>query len=115
MDVAGVLRVLAQGSAAARRPECYIRAETLTATNTVLVEAQAAVELAQVWGRGLVASIDGMRFVVPVRTHHAGPNRKFFARKAGSTWLNVLNEQSAGWLPRSSPARLGIRSTWSTW
>jgi TnpA family transposase len=37
-----------------------------------------------------------MRFVVPVRTHYARPNRKYFAGKAGSTWLNMLNDQSAG-------------------
>jgi TnpA family transposase len=76
--------------------QCYIRAETLTAANAILVEAQAAVDLAQAWGGGLVASIDGMRFVVPVRTHYARPNRKYFAGKAGSTWLNMLNDQSAG-------------------
>lgn len=56
--------------------QCYVRAETLAAANTVLVDAQAGIELAQAWGGGLVASIDGMRFVVPVRTHHARPNPK---------------------------------------
>jgi Tn3 transposase DDE domain len=39
--------------------QCYIRAETLTAANTILVEAQASVDLAQAWGGGLVASITG--------------------------------------------------------
>src|SRR5712691_5219548 len=76
--------------------QCYIRTDTLAAANVVLVQAQAEVELAQVWGGGLVASIDGMRFVVPVRTHRARPNRRYFGRKIGSTWLNMLNDQSAG-------------------
>ena len=76
--------------------QCYIRAETLTAANAVLVDAQAGIDLAQAWGGGLVASIDGMRFVVPVRTHHARPNPKYFGRRTGITWLNMLNDQSAG-------------------
>ncbi|WP_267469125.1 Tn3 family transposase [Nocardia cyriacigeorgica] len=49
----------------------YIRSDTMAAANTVLVNAQARVPLAQLWGGGLVASVDGMRFVVPVRTIHA--------------------------------------------
>ncbi|MEV0111340.1 Tn3 family transposase [Nocardia sp. NPDC050799] len=76
--------------------QCYIRAETLAAANAVLVDAQAGIDLAQAWGGGLVASIDGMRFVVPVRTHHARPNPKYFGRRSGITWLNMLNDQSAG-------------------
>ncbi len=74
----------------------YLRAETLSAANTVLVNAQAAVPLAQLWGGGVVASVDGMRFVVPVRTIYARPNLKYFGRKRGATWLNMLNDQSAG-------------------
>jgi TnpA family transposase len=44
----------------------------------------------------LLASVDGIRFVVPVRTIHARPNPKYFGRKRGITWLNMLNDQSAG-------------------
>lgn len=40
-------------------------------------------------GGGLVASVDGMRFVVPVRAIHARPNPKYFGRKRGITWLSV--------------------------
>ncbi len=43
----------------------YLRAETLTAANARLVDAQAGLPLAQAWGGGEVASADGMRFVVP--------------------------------------------------
>ena len=74
----------------------YVRLETLTAANVELVKAQAEIELAQLWGGGLLASVDGMRFVVPVRTIHARPNPKYFGRKRGITWLNMLNDQSAG-------------------
>ncbi|TGD89058.1 Tn3 family transposase [Mycobacterium sp. TJFP1] len=74
----------------------YVRVETLTAANVELVEAQSEIELAQLWGGGLLASVDGMRFVVPVRTIHARPNPKYFGRKRGITWLNMLNDQSAG-------------------
>ncbi|WP_280486413.1 Tn3 family transposase [Nocardia cyriacigeorgica] len=74
----------------------YIRAETMAVANTVLVNAQANVPLAQLWGGGCVASVDGMRFVVPVRSIHARPNRKYFGPKRGSTWLNMLNDQAAG-------------------
>ncbi len=74
----------------------YLRAETMAAANTVLVNAQSEVRLAQLWGGGCVASVDGMRFVVPVRSIHARPNRKYFGPKRGSTWLNMLNDQAAG-------------------
>ncbi|WP_327151567.1 Tn3 family transposase [Nocardia sp. NBC_01329] len=74
----------------------YVRPDTMAAANTVLVNAQAAVPLAALWGGGAVASVDGMRFVVPVRSIHARPNRKYFGPKRGSTWLNMLNDQAAG-------------------
>ena len=63
----------------------YVRLDTLAAVNTALVEAQAEIRLAQVWGGGLLASIDGIRFVVPVRSIHARPSPKFFGRKRGIT------------------------------
>jgi TnpA family transposase len=74
----------------------YVRLDTLAAANSVLVEAQALIGLARLWGGGLVASVDGMRFVVPVRTIHARPNPKYFGRKRGITWMNMINDQAAG-------------------
>lgn len=74
----------------------YVRLETLTKANVALIEAQAEVPLAQMWGGGLLASVDGIRFVVPVRTIHARPNPKYFGRNRGITWLNMLNDQAAG-------------------
>ena len=52
--------------------------------------------LAQAWGGGLVAAVDGMRFVVPVPAAFARPNRKFFGSKRGMTWLNAINDQGMG-------------------
>lgn len=76
--------------------QSYIRFDTLAAANVTLIEAQARIPLAQVWGGGLVASVDGLRFVVPVRTIHARPNAKYFGRGRGITWLNMINDQAAG-------------------
>lgn len=40
--------------------------------------------------------MDGLRFVVPVRTLNAGPNPKYFGQGRGVTWLNANNDQVAG-------------------
>ena len=50
----------------------YIRDETLRAANARLVSAHNQIPLVQAWGGGEIASADGLRFVVPVRTAHAG-------------------------------------------
>jgi hypothetical protein len=76
--------------------QTYLRYETYGAANAPLIEAQADIPLAQAWGGGLVASVDGMRFVVPVRTVHARPNPRYFGRGRGATWLNMINDQAAG-------------------
>jgi TnpA family transposase len=74
----------------------FLRAETLTAANTALVSAQNAVPLARSWGGGEVASADGLRFVVPVRTIHSGPNPRYFGRERGVTWYNLASDQYTG-------------------
>lgn len=74
----------------------FMRAETLTAANAVLVAAQNGVPLAHRWGGGEVASADGLRFTVPVRTIHSGPNPKYFGRKRGVTWYNLASNQFTG-------------------
>ena len=74
----------------------YLRDDTLVAANAVLVAAQNRVSLAHAWGGGEVASADGMRFVVPVRTVHAGPNPKYFGYGQGVTWYNLLSDQCSG-------------------
>jgi TnpA family transposase len=76
--------------------QTYIRAETLTRANACLVDTQATIPLAQVWGGGEVASADGLRFVVPVRTINAGPNRKYFNAESGVTYYNFTSDQFTG-------------------
>ncbi len=74
----------------------YVNAETHAAANTMLVAAQAQVPIAQLWGGGLLASVDGLRFVVPVRSLNSGPSPKYFGYKRGLTWLNAVNDQACG-------------------
>lgn len=50
--------------------QTYLRLATYRAANATLIDAQAAIPLAGAWGGGLVASVDGMRFVVPVPSTH---------------------------------------------
>jgi hypothetical protein len=74
----------------------YFRAETLTRANACLVDFQATLPLAQAWGGGEVASADGLRFVVPVRTINAGPNRKYFNADRDVTYYNFTSNQFTG-------------------
>ena len=84
--------------------QTYLNADTYTAANRWLVDAQRHVPLAQAWGGGHVAAIDGMRFVVPIPTIYARPNRKYFGARRGITWLNMITTKPPGSPPRSSPA-----------
>jgi TnpA family transposase len=74
----------------------YFRPETLAGANTPLVQAQGEIPLAKAWGGGMVAAVDGMRFVVPVPATFARPNRKYFGSKRGMTWLNAINDRGMG-------------------
>ena len=74
----------------------YVRAENHAAASGVLIDAQAQIPMACAWGGGLLASVDGLRFVVPVRTINAGPSPKYFGCKRRITWLNAANDQVAG-------------------
>ena len=74
----------------------YLSAEAYSKANAPLIDAQADIPFAQVLGGGLVAAIDGMRFVVPVPSVYAWPNRKYFGPNRGVTWLNMINDQAAG-------------------
>lgn len=76
--------------------QTYLGTESYSPANGWLIGAQAGIPLAQAWGGGLVAAVDGMRFVVPVPTIYARPNRKYFGPKRGVTWFNMINDQGAG-------------------
>lgn len=71
----------------------YVRAETLARANARLVDAQNQIPLVQAWGSGDVASVDGLRFVVPISTVKAGPNHKYFPRSRGVTYLGMTVDQ----------------------
>jgi TnpA family transposase len=68
----------------------------LTQANARLVSAQNGIDLARRWGGGDVASADGLRFVVPGRTIHAGPNPKYFGPERGVTYYNLVSDQFTG-------------------
>ena len=74
----------------------YMRADTLTPGNAKLVAAQNNIGLVRAWGGGEVASADGIRFVVPIRTIHAGPNPRYFGRERGVTYYNMTSDQYTG-------------------
>jgi TnpA family transposase len=77
----------------------YFRAECIGGASAILVASQAGIDIAGDWGGGMVASADGMRFVVPVRSLHARPNPKYFGlskRRTGATWLNVISDRIMG-------------------
>src|SRR5262249_45005224 len=83
-------RPRARWANAAKTP---VRPEPPRAANARLLAARATIPLARAWGGGPVASVDGLRFVVPVATIHAGPNPRYFGVARGVTWLNALNDQ----------------------
>ena len=74
----------------------YLRNETITRSNTKLVNYQNKLALARSWGGGDVASADGLRFLVPIRSIHAGPNPKYFNTGRGVTYLNFTSDQETG-------------------
>lgn len=84
----------------------FLRAETLTAANAALVAAQNAIPLARRWGGGEVASADGLRFVVPIRTIHSGPNPRYFGQERGVTWYNLASDQFTGLNAMTVPGTL---------
>lgn len=74
----------------------YIRYETLSEANAMLVSAHNKISLTRAWGGGEIASADGIRFVVPVRTIHAGANPKYYGFGRGVTYYNLMSDQFTG-------------------
>jgi TnpA family transposase len=71
----------------------YIRTDTIVKANARLVAMQDTIPLAHAWGGGEVAVADGLRFVVPVRSAHAGASRRYFGAKRGITWYHWMVDQ----------------------
>ena len=74
----------------------YLRADTITNANARLVDAHAALPLTKALGITELASTDGLRFVVPVRSVHAAANPKYFGRGKGVTYMNYTSAGSIG-------------------
>jgi TnpA family transposase len=77
----------------------YFHGEGISAASAVLVDSQAGIGITADWGGGLVASADGMRFVVPVRSLYARPSPLYFGvgkRPRGATWLNTVSDKIMG-------------------
>ena len=92
----------------------YLRAAGYTAANPHLIAQQAGIGFAQALGGGMVAAIDGMRFVVPVPSLMAKPNRKYFGPKRGMTFLNMIKIRRWGPGIKSWREPTGTASTRST-
>jgi hypothetical protein len=86
--------------------QSYIRADTIAAGNTRLVDVHAALPLTKALGGGELASADGIRFVVPVRSVHAGANPKYFGRGKGVTYMNYTSAGSIGFFGFVVPGTL---------
>lgn len=84
----------------------YLRNETIVAANARLVEAQSRISLVQAWGGGEVASADGLRFVVPVKTINARPNTRYFGAERGITYYNFTSDQFSGFHGITVPGTL---------
>ncbi|MFJ1879035.1 Tn3 family transposase [Streptomyces chartreusis] len=53
--------------------------------NAALISPQSRIELAQMWGNGLLASVGGLRFVVPVKGINTGPSAEHCGHERGLT------------------------------
>ncbi len=71
----------------------YVQADTITRANALLVDYHARLPITRRWGGGEVATADGLRFVVPVKTIHAGANPKYFGVGRGITYYTLVSDQ----------------------
>ncbi|GGR71516.1 hypothetical protein GCM10008959_36510 [Deinococcus seoulensis] len=71
----------------------YVRAETIAAANARLVNFQSTLPDLPAWGQGYVASVDGLRFRVPVKSIYSGQNPKYFGVGSGVTYVNFVADQ----------------------
>ncbi|MBV9578233.1 MAG: Tn3 family transposase [Chloroflexi bacterium] len=73
-----------------------LQSETITNANARLVEAHAALPLTAALCSTELASADGLRFVVPVRSVHAAANLQCFGPGKGVTHINYTSASCIG-------------------
>lgn len=71
----------------------FIRPETLPAAGNCLIAYHQGDRAPGAGAAPEVASADGLRFVVPVRSVHAGPNPHYFGTGRGVTYYNWSSDQ----------------------
>jgi TnpA family transposase len=71
----------------------YLNPATISQANALLVEYHSKLAMTKRWGDGEIASADGLRFVVPVKTIHAGANPKYFGVQRGITYYTLVSDQ----------------------
>lgn len=91
--------------------QSYLGAETYSPANRWLIEAQAGIAFAGALGGGLVAAVDGMRFVVPVPSIYALPTASTSARNGASPGSTCSTTRDRGWEPKWCRGRKATRST----
>ena len=75
----------------------YLRAETITSANARLVDFQATLPLAQIWGWRRSGHLQmECALLRQSRTINAGPNRKYFGNNRGITWYSFVSDQYSG-------------------
>jgi TnpA family transposase len=73
--------------------QTYLNSDAISRVNAKLVDYHSSLPLSQKWGDGEVASSDGLRFVVPVKSIHSGANPKYYGTKRGITYYTVTSDQ----------------------
>jgi TnpA family transposase len=74
----------------------YFRRETLIKANTVLIEYLSKLAIVKSWGNGNIASADGLRHIVPLKTIYAAPNPHYFGLGRGLTSYKLISDIFGG-------------------
>jgi TnpA family transposase len=70
----------------------YFRSETIELARIKLNEFHSKLTLSQKWGKGEVASADGTRLIVPVKSITPGHNSKYFGVRKGITNYSLISD-----------------------
>ena len=73
--------------------QTYLQADVITHGNAKLVDYHSSLPVVQHWGGGEIASSDGQRFVVPIKSLYSGLNSKYFGSKRGITYYTLISDQ----------------------